>query len=398
MGGRLLQVDVDAQDGRYDRQELISWWDQDRLAAARVLVVGAGALGNELVKAIALLGIGHVLIIDMDRVENSNLSRCVLFREADEGRFKAEVAAEAARSLNPDIDVRGIVGDARVDLGLGTFAAADIVLGGLDNREARLHVNEACWKVDTPWIDGAIEGLMGTVKLFLPPDSACYECTMSENDHRLIAHRKSCALLSREQMLEGKVPTTVTSAGVIAAMQVQEAIKLLHRDKIEPTLAGRGFVYNGLTHDSYVVTFRRRDDCLSHDTYLAAESRPVAEDASFGEILTQARDELPDPVLDLEREVVLRLECAACASVQPIRQPLQRVTVQLARCPACGEDRRPITTHSIRGDDAELLALRPSELGLPRFECVTARAGTRRLHFWLGANANEVAAFAPGTR
>jgi molybdopterin/thiamine biosynthesis adenylyltransferase len=285
---RALQVDVGPEDGRYHRQELISWWDQSRLAQARMLVVGAGALGNELLKALALLGVGHVLVIDMDRVENSNLSRCVLFRERDEGRFKAEVAAAAARELNPEIDVRGIVGDVRSDLGLGVFAAADIVLGGLDNREARLLVNERCWRAATPWIDGAIEGLMGTVRVFLPPDSACYECTMSENDHRLIAHRRSCALLSRQQMLEGKVPTTVTSAGMIASMQVQEAVKLLHRDKIEPTLAGKGVVYNGLTHDSYVVTFARRDNCLSHDTYEPGLGRPVPGHATFSELLARS--------------------------------------------------------------------------------------------------------------
>jgi molybdopterin/thiamine biosynthesis adenylyltransferase len=385
---RALQVDVEPEDGRYHRQELIAWWDQSRLAQARVLVVGAGALGNELLKALALLGVGHVLVIDMDRVENSNLSRCVLFRERDEGSFKAEVAAAAARELNPEIDVCGVVGDVRSDLGLGVFAAADVVLGGLDNREARLLVNERCWRAATPWIDGAIEGLMGTVRVFLPPDSACYECTMSENDHRLIAHRRSCALLSRQQMLEGKVPTTVTSAGVIASMQVQEAVKLLHRDRIEPILAGKGLVYNGLTHDSYVVTFARRDDCLSHDTYELGLGRTVPGDATFGELLALVREELVDPVLDLEQEIVLSLECASCGTKEAIRKPITRVTVEAARCSVCGEERRPVTTHSINRVDSELLSLRPVDLGLPPFDCVTARAGLERHHLWLGDDAD----------
>ena len=66
---------ITTEEGRYDRQELISWWDQDRLRAARILVVGAGALGNEVVKNLLLIGIGHIDVIDLDIVERSNLAR-----------------------------------------------------------------------------------------------------------------------------------------------------------------------------------------------------------------------------------------------------------------------------------------------------------------------------------
>ena len=83
-------------DDRFDRFRQIAWWDQGRLSRAKVLVVGAGALGNEIIKNLALLGIGNVLIADFDRVEHSNLSRSVLFREADNGASKAEVAARSA--------------------------------------------------------------------------------------------------------------------------------------------------------------------------------------------------------------------------------------------------------------------------------------------------------------
>ena len=81
-------------EDRYDRQRLIPWWEQERLAAAHVLVIGAGALGNEILKLLALSGVGHIMIFDMDRIEVSNLSRTVLFKESDAGALKAEVAAE----------------------------------------------------------------------------------------------------------------------------------------------------------------------------------------------------------------------------------------------------------------------------------------------------------------
>src|SRR5687768_924383 len=94
-----LRISLDAanpSDGRFDRFRLISWWDQARLSRARILVIGAGALGNEIIKNLSLLGVGQLLIADLDRVENSNLSRAILYREADNGLAKAEVAARTA--------------------------------------------------------------------------------------------------------------------------------------------------------------------------------------------------------------------------------------------------------------------------------------------------------------
>src|SRR6476659_3266864 len=109
------------QDGRFDRFKLIGWWDQRKLAAAKVLVIGAGALGNEIVKNLALLGVGHVLVADLDRIENSNLSRSILYRASDNGSFKATVAAAAAREVYPDIRAHAFVGNVVYDLGLGVF-------------------------------------------------------------------------------------------------------------------------------------------------------------------------------------------------------------------------------------------------------------------------------------
>ena len=92
-------------DDRYDRLRLIAWWDQEKLRRAKVLVVGAGALGNEVLKNLALLGIGRVWIVDFDAIEDTNLTRSVLFRSRDRGRNKAVAAADAVRDINPDTRV-----------------------------------------------------------------------------------------------------------------------------------------------------------------------------------------------------------------------------------------------------------------------------------------------------
>ena len=215
-------------DDRYSRLRLIPWWRQERLAAAKVLVVGAGALGNEVLKNLALLGIGTTYVIDLDAIEPSNLSRSVLFRASDGGRPKAQVAAERAREINPEIAFHWLRGDVITDVGLGLFADVDVVIGCLDNREARLWVNRQCWKVGTPWVDSGIQEIQGVVKVFVPPDSACYECAMTARDYQLLNLRYSCPLLSREQILEGKVPTAPTIASMMAALEVQEALKIIH--------------------------------------------------------------------------------------------------------------------------------------------------------------------------
>src|SRR5688500_20379818 len=95
-----------AENDRFHRFKLIGWGDQQRLRRARVVVIGAGALGNEIVKNLALLGVGNLFIADMDKIENSNLSRSVLYRASDNGSYKATAAAAAARDIYPDIKDR----------------------------------------------------------------------------------------------------------------------------------------------------------------------------------------------------------------------------------------------------------------------------------------------------
>lgn len=380
-----IEVSVEDEYDRYHRQNLISWWDQDLLAAARVLVVGAGALGNELVKNLALVGVGHIVVADMDHIENSNLSRCVFFRNQDEGRLKAQVLAERASELNPDIDIRPLVGDVRLTAGLGLFADMDVVLGGLDNREARMFVNQSCWKASTPWVDGAIEGLMGVVRLFIPPETACYECTMSERDHELIAARRSCTLLSRDDMLEGKVPTTATTGSIVAAIQVQEAVKLLHRERLgEPALAGAGYHFVGLTHDSYVVKYQPREDCLSHDTYVLEAAVTVPADITFGDLLAKAREELGgDAIIEFEQEIVLAGKCESCGAEERIERPVDALGEGDGLCRNCGKARRLEFTHSA-DDESSLLGKTAAAIGLPPSDVIVGRAGMERTFFRLG--------------
>jgi len=96
---------------RYQRHALIDWFDQKKLREASVAVIGAGAVGNEVLKNLALLGLGHIRIFDFDRIEEHNLTRCALYRETDVGLFKAEVAANACRRIDPNLQIESLTND-----------------------------------------------------------------------------------------------------------------------------------------------------------------------------------------------------------------------------------------------------------------------------------------------
>src|SRR3954452_3672446 len=178
-------------------------------------------------------------------------------------KYQAEViAARAAREIYPDLNVHHFHGNVVYDLGMGVFRWADVVLCGLDNREARLAINRICWHVNRPWIDGAIEQIQGCARVFVP-DGPCYECTMSDRDWQLLQMRRSCNLLTRQEMETGKTPTTPTIASIIAGVQCQEAVKIIHG---MDTIGGKGWVFQGLTTDAYQTTYQRKADCYSHDT------------------------------------------------------------------------------------------------------------------------------------
>lgn len=379
---------LDDSRDRFARFRLIHWWDQARLREAKVLVVGAGALGNEILKNLALLGVGRVLVADKDVVENSNLSRSCLFRESDNGAPKAEVAARAVRTIFPEARAHGFHGDVVEGLGLGAYRWADLVIAGLDNRRARLGVNRACWKANRPWIDGAIEQLDGLVRVFVPPHGACYECTMSQTDWDILNVERSCNLLTREDMLLGKVPTTPTSASVIAAIQCQEAVKLLHGLEV---LESRAFVFRGLSHDSYVISYPRRSECFSHVTYEPVEKLGAsAERTQVGELLRAVRDRLGQgAVLEFNQEIVGSLECAGCGRSEAVFRTLGLVGEKEARCPHCGAERDPVLLHGVAGDEP-FLDRTFAEIGIPPFDIVVGRKGLEQAYFEFDGDARRI--------
>ena len=369
-----------ASQERYDRLRLIPWWEQDKIARCRLLVIGAGALGNEILKNAALLGFKQVVIVDMDRIEESNLSRTALFRAEDVGEFKAEVAARAYRSLLPDASPRPLVRNVVHECGQGLFAWSDLILAGLDNREARLWINRSAWKVNRPWVDGAIEGINGVARVFLPGQAPCYECTLGKVDWDLLQKRMSCNLLTTDAVVEGKVPTTPTISSIIGGIEVQEAVKLIHG---LPSLAGKGFIFEGMNHTSYLVEYTANEDCMSHYTLprlvCLAES---SSELTLGQLRERAQRELKssEVVIEFSRDILQKLTCPACHQEEQLYRPVGSVGFEQARCSVDGRLRSVTSLHSYAGE-AELAHRELSELGLPLFDVFTARAGNQEIGY-----------------
>lgn len=367
------------QTDRLGTFEFISWWERDKVQSAKVLVVGAGALGNEVIKNLALMGVGNLLVIDFDTIEAANLSRSILFREGDSNRNKAEVAAARARSINPQIHVQYLRGDVTTQLGLGVVRRMDAVIGCLDNREARLALNRYCYWMNKPWVDGAIQELMGLVRVFIPGQGACFECTLTEQARRDLSVRYSCPLLARQNILLGKVPTTPTIASIIGAMEAQEALKLIHGLPVEP---GKVVHFNGLTNEMYTSAYVAREDCESHWVYGEVTELPARADrTTLEEMLRIARADLgPEAVLDLDQEIIVSLSCPTCKTRETVLRPLSEVSFEAGHCPTCGVLRETEMTHQIRGKETYLHRTLAS-VGVPPLHILRAH-NSREFRFY----------------
>lgn len=383
-----MRLVLEDDKDRFSRFRLISWWEQERLSRAKALVIGAGALGNEILKNLALLGLGNILVVDLDRIENSNLSRSVLFRPEDEGRSKAHTACDRIKEIYPDAKTRALDANVTWQVGVGAFLWADVVLGGLDGREARLFANRSAYFCGKPFIDGAIQELQGTARVCLPPEGPCYECTMSEKDWEILNHRRSCNLLRREDMLEGKTPTTPTVASVIAAIQCQEAVKMIHGLE---TLAGKGFVFDGRFHNSYVVEYERNPDCMSHGDPVPITTLPEGTGGvTLRDLLECARNDLGlQAQLSLRRDIVSRAHCPKCNNGREIFRPLQAMDRGEAICPNCDAP-MSLSTFSIITGQEDFLDRSFASLGLPPYDVVTASFEDTEIGYLFGGDRDAV--------
>jgi len=315
LSGQLRGFSLDKKN-RYDRQQRI-WGEegQEILRQAQVIVAGAGGIGSEIIKNLALLGIGNLLIIDMDIIELSNLNRQLLFTNADIGEFKAEIAAKKALKLNPEIQVQFLT-DKLQNLQNEPFNNAEIFISALDNIPARIFLNQKAVLLNKPMIDGGSEGFFGHVQVVIPHITPCLLChdIWSRTEEKFKCSYAvyprtplDCVLEGRDKFylqynqlpdanneihlqsiyefalehaqkynivgvtlnlvkdsLKGTVAALITTNAIIGAVMTNELIKLLlskidvDGTKLTPITY---YQFNGLTESGWTINLDRNEKC-----------------------------------------------------------------------------------------------------------------------------------------
>jgi molybdopterin/thiamine biosynthesis adenylyltransferase len=335
--------------GRFIRQEMVEGWSQEQLANSRVLVVGAGALGNEALKNLAMLGIGTVGVIDCDRVEESNLSRCGLFGVQDIGRPKALAAADRLQALSPGTRAVPFVSNLQHGIGAGLLEEFDLVLGCVDNVAARWRLNRLSRRAGVRWIDAGIDSFCGQVAYFDPAKGACYECGMTDSMWQRMLERTSCLLPAPDP--SPAVATTVVLASLTAALQVQEAVAtLLEAGQHLPwsrLAAGERLSIRVTPYELFVLKTRVYEECMAH-----AEENSAAVSMSLWLASTTVDSLLlrcDASSLLLEWEIVDSLECPLCG-IEEAAIPSWKLREKMLLCASCGRQRRAHWIHAISHD------------------------------------------------
>jgi adenylyltransferase/sulfurtransferase len=284
---------------------LLSWFKTDKVKNAKVMVVGAGALGNEVLKNLALFGVGNIVIVDFDQIEYSNLTRSILFRpeDADKGFYKAEIAAKRLKEINPTIHAQAICGDLATEVGLGIYRRMDVIVGCLDSLKARILLNRLCFRVGKIWIEGGIGDLEGQVTAY-QLNKNCYECSLSDEENseasgNTYENRASCPQIAQGNSARGRVATTPVSASIIGAIQAQEAMKIIHSEELESgafsSLIGNMFHYEGKHTQAATFDFSsyQNAECISHEYWEnIVEVEELSADNTIGEALQILKEKL----------------------------------------------------------------------------------------------------------
>jgi molybdopterin/thiamine biosynthesis adenylyltransferase len=230
---------------RYQRQISYTGFGkkgQQKLKRSHVVVAGLGGLGCASSLYLTCAGVGHITLIDGDRVELSNLNRQILHYEEDIGEEKTLSAARKLRKLNSSIELTPAVKRITGRNARQIVRGANLVLDGLDNLRTRLVLNRACIAEGIPLIHGGVHGLFGEVTTILPGKTPCLACIFSETPRRRVTF-----------------PVFGVAPALVAVLQVTEAIKLLAG--FGSLLTGKMLYFNGETMDFGVRKLAKNPNC-----------------------------------------------------------------------------------------------------------------------------------------
>lgn len=370
---------------RYQRITQLGW-KRNVLQNTKVLVVGAGALGNEVLKNLALLGVGHIIIVDMDRIEDHNLTRSVLFRQSDIGEYKASVAARCVQEIDENIRVQAFTQAVQDVCGLGIYQMVDVVFGCLDNIQARIDINRYCYQTNTPLIDAGLRHLDGDVKVLGNGFDVCLDCTFTDALRQAAWRRFSCLKL-RVKQETATLPTAPTIASIMAGFQVQIAMKYLH---------GKNVPFNkrisvlGNIDDLNVSRLSPNPICPTHNLYDSIINQKIKTIPYDSQTLTVKhfidwvkKEDGPTACIQLDYDLITELLCKTHLYSRKIYRKRGSLYIDEAECPMClAEGKTSIAalmseqvTNQLDGsEDAALLQKTLTEIGTPFYQIFAVKS------------------------
>jgi adenylyltransferase/sulfurtransferase len=237
----------DKQLLRYSRHILLPQIDvrgQEKLLASRVLIVGLGGLGSPVAMYLAASGVGHLVLVDHDRVDLTNLQRQIVHATERVGQDKTASAAHGLAALNPGVRVTTINQKLEGAALEEQVQQVDAVVDTTDNFASRFAINAACMRAGKPLVSGAVVRFEGQVAVF-PPGGPCYRCLYAEGG----GPDEACATLG----------VLAPAAGIIGSIQAVETLKLLLG--IGQTLAGRLLLFDALNMEWREIRLRKDPLC-----------------------------------------------------------------------------------------------------------------------------------------
>jgi molybdopterin/thiamine biosynthesis adenylyltransferase len=322
---------------RYLRQQDVEGLGVGRLQSMHVSVVGAGAVGNEVVKNLVLMGVGAIDVHDFDRVEIHNLTRSIFLREADVGAGKAGALVARAAGVDPHVRLRAIEGDVWRTLGLAELARRDVLICAVDNLESRMRLSQLCLLAGVDMVNAGIDSRHASVEVFrfsAPGACACFECHLPDSAYRKVAERYSCGWLRRAMLAEDRIATTAITASVAGALAVQAALRV---GGGEGTTSQR-VMFDTRTGASTVAALAHNSDCPGCAHLWPRPRRVAAHGGWQAALAAHAGD--ADALL-LSDALIFDYVCTACATTVHAARHIGRLADEfddrIMRCDGCGQ-------------------------------------------------------------
>jgi len=240
---------------RYHRQLILPNFGteaQEKIAQAKVLVVGAGGLGCPVLQFLTVAGVGNLGIVDYDIITVSNLQRQILYDESSIGRNKAEMAKEKLQQLNSEITITAFPERFTQQNALNLLQNYDIAVGCTDNFPSRYLLDDACRLQNKPWVHGAVYQYEGQVSVFNTSESGNYRDLFPELQH------------SNEVLNSNETGILGVLSGIIGTIQANEVIKLI--TGIGEVLAGKLLIMTILDYKTKIIRYNKNEDFLPQGT------------------------------------------------------------------------------------------------------------------------------------